>query len=236
MLKQKVIRAETKVVDEESGRVSAVLSTESKDRDGDIIRQRFWDLEQFNKHPVLLSSHNYYSLQSQIGEWEDVAVRGKRLVGTARYFIGQGNAESDWGFKLAQQGRAAYSVGFIPDMDKAKPIDDKDVDPFGFAPMEFRGQTLLECSHVTVPSNPDALQRMKQLSLPPELKEIVDEMTEHDEQKDVAGRIAEMVLAGIDYEAIVRQINYDAIAERVAGLIDVEKESAESGRKGLARW
>lgn len=174
MFRTKIIRSEIKLLDEKEGRVSAVVSTESKDRDGDVIRVAGWDLESFRKHPVLLSSHDYRSLRSVIGEWESMDIRGKRLIGTAKYYIGEGNDEADWGFNLAKRSRAAFSVGFIPDMDKATPLDE---DKGGmFQAMEFNGQELLEVSHVSIPSNPDALQRMKGLDLDPAVAEVVEEI------------------------------------------------------------
>jgi hypothetical protein len=87
----KFIKAETKILDEKEGIIRAVVSTESVDRDGDIIRQDGWDLRHFERHPVLLSSHNYRGLTNQIGEWTKMEVVGKELVGEARYYIGQGN-------------------------------------------------------------------------------------------------------------------------------------------------
>ena len=155
----KMILSEVKVLDPAMGRVHAIVSSEAVDRDGDIIRASGWQLDNFRKHPVLVSSHNYGNLRSVIGEWESMEVKGKRLEGIARYYIGEGNDEADWGFKLAEKGRAAYSVGFIPDRDKAIPI--KSDDPFGG--IEFNGQELLEVSHVAIPSNPQALQQLKGL-------------------------------------------------------------------------
>lgn len=169
-VRYKVFRAETKVLD--GNRIEAVMSTEAKDRDGDIIRQEFWDLRNFRKHPVLISSHNYMKLTNQIGHWENVRVDGKKLVGVAHYYTEEGNDEADWGYKLAEKGRAAYSVGFLPDMAKAKQLEGE-----GFFPtFEFRGQELLETSQVTIPSNPQALQRMKALGLHPVVDELVEEM------------------------------------------------------------
>ena len=75
LLKQKVIRAETKLLDEAEGLVSAVVSTERMDSDKEIIRQRFWDLERFLSHPVLISGHDYRSLQKQIGTWVEMKVK-----------------------------------------------------------------------------------------------------------------------------------------------------------------
>lgn len=157
------------MLDAAAGKVEAVVSTEVKDRAGDIIRQDGWDLKNFMAHPVLLSSHDYLSLRSVIGEWESMEVKGKRLIGVAKYYIGQGNEEADWGFNLAAKGRAAFSVGFIPDMAKAKELES---DNF-MGSYEFRGQELLEVSQVSIPANPEALQRLK--GLHPVIKELIDE-------------------------------------------------------------
>jgi hypothetical protein len=131
------------VLDPKAGVISAVVSTESVDRDGDIIRQANWDLGHFKAHPILLSSHNYRGLRNQIGEWTSMDIEGKELVGTAKYYIDEGNEEADWGFNLAQKGRAAFSVGFVPDMGAAKEIT---ID--GKSAYEFRGQELLEVSEL----------------------------------------------------------------------------------------
>ena len=145
--RSKFIRPEEiKILDKAAGLISAVVSTESVDRDGDIIRQANWDLAHFKAHPILLSSHNYRGLQNQIGEWTDMRVDGNKLVGDAQYYIKQGNAEADWAFVLASKGRAAFSVGFVPDMSKAKQIE-----AAGNLSYEFQGQELLEVSQVTVP-------------------------------------------------------------------------------------
>lgn len=174
MIRHKLIRGETKVLDVKAGRVEAVVSTEDKDRQGDIIRQEGWDLAAFMKHPILLSSHDYFDLRSQIGEWEAMKVSGTKLVGTARYYVGEGNEQADWGFNLASKGRAAFSVGFIPDMDKAKPLE-KDEDEW-MTHYEFNGQELLEVSHVTIPANANALQAVRGVKgLHPAIAEIVDE-------------------------------------------------------------
>ena len=171
----KIQRLETKVIDDR--RVEVIMSTEAKDRDGDIIRVSGWNLASFLSHPILLSSHNYYSLSSQIGEWEDVSkkTRGdaKMLTGVANYYVNEGNAEADWGYNLASKGRAAYSVGFIPDMAKATKLEG---DNEWYYSYDFNGQELLECSHVTVPSNPEALQRIKGLKLHPDVADIIDEV------------------------------------------------------------
>src|SRR5258708_940717 len=80
-----------------------ILSNETKDRDGDIVRAAGWDLTSFTKAPRLMSCHNYGQLTSQIGEWHSVHVDPslKALVGEPHYYVGQGNVEADWGAYLA---------------------------------------------------------------------------------------------------------------------------------------
>lgn len=161
LTRSKLVIPQTKMLDATKGTVRAVVSTEAVDRDGDIIRVAGWKLDDFLLHPVLLSSHNYGSLRSIIGEWEsmEVKTRPARLEGVARYYIGEGNEEADWAFKLAEKSRAAYSVGFIPDMDKAVEREGRGM----FGSWEFNGQDLLEVSQVSIPSNPQALQSLKGL-------------------------------------------------------------------------
>ena len=175
MLRTKVYRPdEMKVIDEARGLVSAIVSSEKQDRDGDVIRADGWNLGNFMRHPVLLANHDYHSLRSQIGEWQSMEVDGTHMRGVARFFIGKGNAEADWAFELAKEKQLAFSVGFIPDMEKAAPLEKGD--SFGVAGMEFKGQELLEVSAVTVPSNPDALQRIiKSPNVHPVVAEIVEE-------------------------------------------------------------
>ena len=201
----KFVRSEVKVVNKAAGLITAVVSTESVDRDGDIIRQAHWDLTHFKAHPILLSSHNYRGLQNQIGEWTSMGVSDSKLVGEAKYYIKEGNPEADWGFKLASKGRAAFSVGFVPDMSKAKALEAN-----GNLSYEFLGQELLEVSQVTVPSNADALQSFKGIGLHPELEAIVTEIMDEMDVEEQVTEIAEqpsLVQAEFDYEALARELS-----------------------------
>lgn len=217
MLRTKVYRAdEMKILDEAAGRVSAIVSSEALDRDGDVIRAEGWDLENFNQHPVLLVSHEYHRLQSQIGVWEEMKIVGTTMRGVARFFVGKGNDEADWAFELAKEKALAFSVGFIPNMDKAVPLN-KD-DALGVRGMEFRGQELLEVSAVTVPSNPDALQRMiKTPNLHPVLAEIAQERLEDPEMAE-----AELTQAEI-METIVGQV-VQQLSKRNGSTVETDDE------------
>ena len=207
------------MLDEANGLISAVVSTESKDRDGDVIKAEGWDLDNFNRHSVMLANHDYHSLKSQIGTWEKMEVVGNTLQGVAKFFIGKGNEEADWAFELAKMKKLAFSVGFIPNMDKAVPLH-KD-DAFGVRGMEFNGQELLEVSAVTVPSNPDALQRIVKSSTAEQtIKEIAEEQL-----SDLEEKIDE------ETESISDDV-IDSIVDRViARLQEADDEDKGSGNK-----
>lgn len=193
----KIVRSDTKALD--GNRIQAVLSDESEDRDGDIIRQD-WVLDHFQKHPVLLASHDYRDLRSQIGEWEDMGVKGKRLVGVARYYVGQGNEQADWGFKLAERGRAAFSVGFLP-------MEHEEREGGG---VEFKRSELIEVSHVTIPANRNALQRIVTASVNPVVKELAGE---------VLGDLSAVAGLGGEPDTLTEEVVRRIVREEFAELI-----------------
>ena len=213
----KFIKAETKILDEKEGIISAIVSTESVDRDGDIIRQDGWDLRHFKAHPVLLSSHNYRGLTNQIGEWTSMEVVGKELVGKAKYYIGQGNPEADWGFFLAGRDKAAFSVGFMPDMTQAKEMQGD-----GKTSYEFKAQELLEVSQVTVPSNRQSLQAMKGIGLDPAVEKLVDEVLDDMEPEDEPAISSEDTTRLASRE---EEDNDSALAEKIANLVKQDIQS-----------
>lgn len=150
-------------IDDTKGTVEAVVSSESIDRYGEVIKVDAYQkrLKTFMKHPVLLSSHNYNSLTNQIGTWEKIWSEGKELVGRAKYFINSGNPEADWGFFLAKNGVAAFSVGFLPFAYEDADYE-KDGEAIKAKKIPYRTYTdveLLEISQVLVPANPTALQK-----------------------------------------------------------------------------
>ena len=178
--RQKFIRPEVKILDAAQGRIHAIVSTEAKDRDGDIIRAAGWDLTHFLSHPVLLNAHKYTDITDQIGVWEGMAVKGRTLQGDAVFNVGVGNPKADYAFTLAQRGQLAFSVGFIPDMAAAKELTND-----GWLPTyEFNAQELLEVSAVPVPSNRDALQALKAFGgLHPVVESVIDDVLAGDVER-----------------------------------------------------
>ena len=153
-----------------------VLSDETRDRQGDIIKASAWDLDDFEKNPVALLGHDH---EKVIGRWKNVRVIGKRLIGTLE-LAKEGTSELiDTTRKLVQQKiLKAVSVGFLP--LEGKPLDEKDK----FAGYEFTKATLHEVSLVAVPANPQALSLVKSFSSEEVAKQLL--FVESDSQPEPA--------------------------------------------------
>ena len=209
------------------------MSTGSTDRHGESIDPKGWkkSLKEFKKRSILLSSHNYGSLQSQIGELNDLQIAEEGLLAKPKYYINQGNSEADWAYFLASKGMAAFSVGFIP--VKWVDSDGKDGEPS----RTYLEQELLEISQVTVPSNRDAIMGLQAKGIDdPIIKEVIDEVLE---DKDFF--MAEDDKIANDDPRLLVPINVtkEMIKEGLKGIepdpIDVEKLKAgiEKGEEEL---
>jgi hypothetical protein len=157
----KTFISEVKGVNEKDFTLEAVISDETIDRYGEIIKVDAWKkrLGRYKNQAVLLSSHKYDKLTNQIGKAEKVKVEDGKLIAKFKYFAGEGNEEADWGWKLASKyGMAAYSVGFLPySYDDAE--WDEDVKSGKKACRTYTDVELLEVSQVLVPANPTAMMR-----------------------------------------------------------------------------
>lgn len=150
-----------KVIDSDQRVVDVIASTESVDRDGDIIRVRGWVLNEFKKNPLILFQHNRGGLPiaKALGVQKDLQAKVLRM---RLQFAGldQLHADAETIFSLIRDGFLnANSVGFLPVPGKARPIPaEPDADGGMLAGgIEFMKQVLLENSIVTIPANPEAL-------------------------------------------------------------------------------
>jgi len=134
-----------------------VLSDESVDRMGDIIRADGWDLSAFRKNPIALLGHNH---ENVIGVWENVRVEGRKLMGSLRLAKPGTSPLIDTVRSLIDQRiLRAVSVGFQP--IEAKPRSKSG----GY---DFIKSALHEVSVCAVPANPQALAVAKS-ALSPEI-------------------------------------------------------------------
>lgn len=149
--------------------VTFVASTSDEDRAGDIIDQQGWDLEHYQKNPVVLLSHQWHlpPVGKALKTWvanEHSAISPQRSgtsppQGTGRLMATVRFAPTPLGRELALLTADGYlravSVGFRPIEWEVRR------DPrTGFAlGAHFHRQELLEISVVSLPANPEALRK-----------------------------------------------------------------------------
>lgn len=137
-----------------------IMSSERLDRYGDVISADGWELGEFSKNPIGLFQH---SSVLPIGTWSAVGVVGKKLRGRLNISPPDALPPQLHYLPAAIDRRVirAVSVGFRPTkdpelLDKANPR----------AGVRWVGQELLECSLVTVPANPEALEVLRSIGVP----------------------------------------------------------------------
>lgn len=132
-----------------------VLSDETADRHGDIVRADGWKLAEFKKNPIALYGHQH-DASHVIGVWQNVRVEGKKLVGRLK-LAKEGTSELvDVVRSLIEQRiLKAVSVGFR--VMEYTPRDEKE--PWGG--WDITQSALSEASIVAVPANPNALALAK---------------------------------------------------------------------------
>jgi HK97 family phage prohead protease len=177
-------------VDEESRRVTAVVSTSAVARDGAIIEVGGWRLDAYARNPVVLWAHDDRSLPiaRTVRTWaEDGALMQEHE------FADHPQAQAV--FELVRGGFVnATSVRWIPgkvEWRQAKGADGKSRDVLVFVD----GHELLEVSYVPVPADPGALVTRADGS-PVELRELAPAPAGGDEGARrllaIAGAIREM--------------------------------------------
>ena len=148
-LVQKIITTKITPIEGKDRVLEFVGSTETVDRDGEVIKADAWQLGSYNKNPVVQWAHDYQS--PPVGKTLSIERRGTDTVFQIQFATSDEYAFADTVYKLCKGGYLnATSVGFIPiEYEKAK----KQGDPS----RTFTKVELLEISIVPVPSNPDAL-------------------------------------------------------------------------------
>jgi HK97 family phage prohead protease len=133
-----------------------VISNEVEDRHETIIKLSGWDLDQYQRNPVVMYAH----AANRIPDPDLVIGRGKtwfegdKLIGSVEFEPGNPLAEKVMK-KIDSGFLRATSVGFFP-VEWRWGDKEKGEDPAKFY---FTRQVLTEFSIVPVGSNPDALKR-----------------------------------------------------------------------------
>jgi HK97 family phage major capsid protein/HK97 family phage prohead protease len=164
-----------------------VMSDGSVDRMGDIIDPKGWRLDTFKKNPIALFGH---SGGFPVGTWKDIRVEGGKLKGKLQFARPGTSERIDEIRSLAEQGiLRAVSVGFQPVPGKVEPIKDSPRNG-----LVYREAELVECSVVSVPANPNALQIARGLGVSDDTIEMVFGKAAKDDQiilRDLNGKSAD---------------------------------------------
>ena len=142
-------------------RITYLVSDETPDRVGDIIKVKGWDLSQYKKNPVILWAHDGSSVPP-IGRANNVRRRyapAPRLTADVEFAPKEAYEFADTIYQLAHRGFIrATSVGFLP--KETMEVDQKDREKMGLGAygQVFTKAELMEISVVAVPANPAALE------------------------------------------------------------------------------
>lgn len=130
-----------------------VMTDETVDSYGDIVRAKGCDLTRFETNPICLLNHK---ADLPIGTWSDVKRIVRRIEGTTT-LAAEGTAPHvDMTYNLMSQGiLRACSIGFMPTKVERR-LDENGEPLWSYDILEWQ---MYECSVVSVPANPNALAK-----------------------------------------------------------------------------
>lgn len=140
-MKKRYISAHVKDIDADQKSVTVIASSAAVDREGDSINPDGWDFTNFLNNPVLLWSHDAYSLP--IGRVNRIWVENGNVMAQVQF----AEEEREFAAEVARLVRGRYlnavSVGFLP----------TEMNSMG----QVTKQEMLELSFVNIPANQEAL-------------------------------------------------------------------------------
>lgn len=149
-----------KTFNAESRSATFVMTDETIDSYGDIVRAKGCKLDRFENNPICLLNHRADLI---LGTWSDVKRIVRRIEGTTT-IAKEGTAPHvDMAYSLMSQGiLKAASIGFMP-LKVERRLDDNGEPLWSYDILEWE---MYECSVVSVPANPAALAKsMKEGSM-----------------------------------------------------------------------
>jgi len=138
---------------EKAREATFIISSDTVDRDNDVIKQDGWVLDNFWKNPILQVHHDSHTFP--VGKFSNIYTTDGKTYGTAQ-FADKGTSEvADLAYDLIQQDiLRSVSVGF----------QGIAYEPNDHGGLDYTKQELLEVSLVNVPANQEAQVVAKQYS------------------------------------------------------------------------
>lgn len=135
-------------IDDVAKTATFAISTNQKDRYGEIVDQRSWDFKDYLANPIFLWGHDPSEPENILGQCIDLAISedGSQTIGTY-HFDTDINPKADLVFNQVKRGSLrTVSVGFMTGREEIK-----DGTPL------LLDNTLLETSIAPIPANPGAV-------------------------------------------------------------------------------
>lgn len=219
---------------EETRTIEFVISSPTRDRHRSVVNMDNWQLDNFNRNPIVGYQHNVYGgnmctpddPDDVIGEgraWIEEDITGKLLIGSVRFEPAAVNQKAEKIFRKVLNGSLrATSVGFLEigqgEYKKVRDDEGNVIDSTYY----FKGQELLEFSIVNIPSNPDAVGRSISVQADFALAYIhrflPDTLSMADIRKLTVGEILDLVKNGVyedvDKEAKEKKMRTQALRVR----------------------
>ena len=155
-------------IEEEEHAIISYITTNTVDRDREIILPKGLNAKEYLKNAVVLWGHDYHSRALPLGRNLWLKSDEKGIIAKTQYYIKDEFAKKVYeyrkdGFPLAE------SIGFIP--LEWKDLSGDESVKAGGARRIYTKTLLLEYSDVVIPSNPDAITIARSKGLLPEEKE-----------------------------------------------------------------
>lgn len=152
---------EIKSIDEKTRTIWHTITKEVPDRMGDVVEIDGLNLKNFKRKPAVIYGHDYVGKDPVPVFAENVGFRreGKELIAGTR-FLDAGKVSPKLGnlindlWYLDTKKLMGWSIGFLPNMDKAENITDPNGRVTG---RRFKEAELLEYSNVIIPAHQDAV-------------------------------------------------------------------------------
>lgn len=243
MAEEKIIRkfsSETKAL-ADSRSLLVTISTDSPDRDGDIIVPKGARLDNYRKNPVVLFGHK--SKELPIAKASDIIADEHSVKAKVTFPTKGVHALADTIYELFKEGiMNAWSIGFQADSSKVERLDS--------GGLKFNEWEMYEFSAVPVPANPEALTILRGKGLsedeiedltgkkaPTADAEDVDEL-ETEATKDVAETVA-LAFTIDDLNWLIYMFEQNDVSddtttkmkEALAILMGVLRDQAKLGKK-----
>lgn len=145
-----------KDIDEENFIIRGIFSTGEEDRQGEIIDQNGWKLDDFMENPVVLFAHDHY--QPAVGKVIEITKKDGQLEGAIQFAAKEYDFAATL-YKLYAGGfMRAFSVGFMNDRYEIDQENNRTI---------LKENVLYEVSCVNVPANAMALAFSKGIDVSP---------------------------------------------------------------------